>query len=566
MSSANKDTIYIDIDDEITSIIEKVQNSPQKIVALVLPKRATMLQSIVNLKLLKRTGENSKKNLVLITSEAGLLPLAGAVGLHVAKTLQSKPEIPSPPKTGGEDEETIEDASDVDLDPNEPIGKLAGLSADEKDTEETIEMDDMEEEAPVTAKTKPKAKKKDRKLKVPDFNKFRTRLFLGIAGFILLIFLWYVAAYVMPSAHITIQTDTASINSDIQFTARPGLAESDLAQSIIPAAKEEIEKIETEKVPATGQKDVGKKSSGEVTLKLTNCSVSSVTIPSGTALTTSNLTFITKESATLQSVVVGPNCSNNSFPNISSKTVDVEAQNPGEQYNIGPATYSLPGQSNVSGQGTSMSGGTSQIIKIVLQEDVDGAKTKIQERVLEAAKTELTSKLQDTGFKPLSESITTGDAKITTSPNVGSEGTEVTVTAVTKYSLVGIKEEDLKKLIEESVKDDIDTSKQVVLDHGIDGGVFKLLTNESNGDVRFSLQTLVIAGPQLDEDGLKKEIRGKSKSETVETIKNRPGIRDVNIDYSPFWVFSTPRKEGKIKITFESLDETNNSDANNDGQ
>ena len=97
MATTAKDTIYIDIDDEITSIIDKVQASKHKIVALVLPKRATTLQSIVNMRLLKRTGEETEKHIVLITSEASLLPLAGIVGMYVAKTLQTKPAIPAAP-------------------------------------------------------------------------------------------------------------------------------------------------------------------------------------------------------------------------------------------------------------------------------------------------------------------------------------------------------------------------------------------------------------------------------------------------------------------------------------
>ena len=68
MADTSKDTIYIDIDDEITSIIEKLQGSQEKIVALVLPKRATVMQSVVNMKLLKRTADESNKKLVLITS------------------------------------------------------------------------------------------------------------------------------------------------------------------------------------------------------------------------------------------------------------------------------------------------------------------------------------------------------------------------------------------------------------------------------------------------------------------------------------------------------------------
>src|SRR3954463_15431332 len=93
----SKEVLYVDVDDEITSIIDKLENSSHKVVALVLPKRAASLQSIVNMKLLARSADSAGKSPVLITSEAALLPLAGAAGLHVAKNLQSKPEIPDAP-------------------------------------------------------------------------------------------------------------------------------------------------------------------------------------------------------------------------------------------------------------------------------------------------------------------------------------------------------------------------------------------------------------------------------------------------------------------------------------
>ena len=116
MADKSKDVIYIDIDDEITSVIDKVRDSDGRIIALVLPKRASVFQSIVNMKLLKRAATESKKRLVLITSEAGLLPLAGAVGLHVAKSLQSKPEIPPSPDMDAatEDVDDVVDAPEGD--------------------------------------------------------------------------------------------------------------------------------------------------------------------------------------------------------------------------------------------------------------------------------------------------------------------------------------------------------------------------------------------------------------------------------------------------------------------
>ena len=56
------------------------------------------------MKILQRTTDDAGKNVVLITSEASLLPLAGAAGLYVAKTLQSKPVVPEAPET---DEQSI---------------------------------------------------------------------------------------------------------------------------------------------------------------------------------------------------------------------------------------------------------------------------------------------------------------------------------------------------------------------------------------------------------------------------------------------------------------------------
>src|SRR5581483_3417042 len=146
----DKDTIYIDIDDEITGIIDKLKDSSGKVVALVLPKRASVFQSIVNMKLLKRAADESKKHLVLITSEAGLLPLAGVAGVHVAKTLTSKPEIPSGPQPVDDSEEMVQETGEepeitADNAGEQPVGTLAGLGAAAAANEvETVELDDDE--------------------------------------------------------------------------------------------------------------------------------------------------------------------------------------------------------------------------------------------------------------------------------------------------------------------------------------------------------------------------------------------------------------------------------------
>ena len=87
----NKDVIYIEPEDDITDILEKIKKTKNKIVALVPPKKAGVLRSAVNIKLIAKTAARSNKTTVLISSDESLMKLAMAANIPVAKTLQSKP-------------------------------------------------------------------------------------------------------------------------------------------------------------------------------------------------------------------------------------------------------------------------------------------------------------------------------------------------------------------------------------------------------------------------------------------------------------------------------------------
>ena len=89
-----KKVVYIEIDDEITSIYEKIRHLKMKNIYLVVPKRAVLFQSIVNLKILKRKAEDLNKNIYIITNDHNGIHLAGKIGLTVYDKLET-PEHPS---------------------------------------------------------------------------------------------------------------------------------------------------------------------------------------------------------------------------------------------------------------------------------------------------------------------------------------------------------------------------------------------------------------------------------------------------------------------------------------
>lgn len=549
MAEATKETIYIDVDDEITSIIEKLQSSKHKIVALVLPKRAAVLQSIVNMKLLKRAATHSKKNIVLITSEAGLLPLAGAVGLHVAKTLSSKPEIPPTPNSA-DDSVDVEDAIDGSVDTSEPKNITSKNSRTKaKAEDEPIDIEASDEEVSGADDESTASDKSDKKLKIPNFEKFRIKLIIGAVAFVCLVIGWYIAYFVVPAAAITIKTDNQAVTVDLPFTASTTIKLLDQEKAIVPAVSKETKKTDTEKVAATGKKNVGDKAKGTVSLQ--NCVKTDgpVTVPAGTTVSNNGNVFVVDIDSSLpaSSFTGGGTCKT------ASKAVPVTAQNAGDQYNLsGGRVFTVSGFNGINGTDSSaMSGGTTKNVTVVSQDDINNAKNKLADKSKDTAKEELKKTLGTENLFPLIETFAFTDPAVTTSPNVGDESSDVSVTSVITYTMLGVKRDDLKALVVTVANKQIDTSKQSISSDGLDKAIFRLNDKGDGKSQKLNVQTEAETGTQLNEDDIKKQVTGKKSGDIQQQIQGYPGVKEVNVKFSPFWVNKAPKKLSKITITVE---------------
>lgn len=560
MAEQQKQTIYIDVDDEITSIVEKVRDAEHKIVALVLPKRMATLQSIVNMKLLKRTADEANKKIVLITSEASLLPLAGAVKLHVAKTLQSKPAIPPPPDVGKAKEivaeDTGEDTDSDEVDKTKSVGELAGgtaVAAAAKDDidEDTIDVDSIDDEpAP-----KDKGKEKKNKLKVPNFDKFRTRLIIAAAGLILLIILMIVANKVLPKAKVVIKTNSVEINANLTITANTDQEELNEEDSLVPATKLETTASSTQQVTASGKKNVGEKASGDVTMSkvINGCSSAAQSVPSGSTITNGVVSFVTTEAANFSVTgFSGGNCT------WTSNSVSVTATSSGSKYNVSPSNFSVSGYSGYSASNSAaFSGGTDKTITVVSQADIDTAKQKASQDS-DDAKNELIAKFKEQNLFGLAPTIKPSKQTVNSSAKVGEEATNVSVTVETEYSMLGVKQEDLEKLINNYAKDQIDIEKQKISDYGLDKATIVINSAKSATNQTMSIQTVATAGASIDTEALKKDMAGKKSGDVKQQVSELPSVEDVTVDYSPFWVTKAPGDPSKIIIEVQNQQASGN--------
>jgi hypothetical protein len=590
MASQGKEVIYIDIDDEITVIIDKVRTAEARIIALVLPKRATVFQSSVNMKLLKRAAAEDKKQLVLITSENNLLPLAGSIGLYVAKDLQSKPEIPTFSDTSAADNaiDTLEEP-DVDEDfdktaaAEQPVGELAGLPGvtvkakpeltplpipRAEETDDTIELDNTPvpaDTAETGGETKKEKKAKDKNLKVPNFNKFRNRLIIAVVILILLIVGWILANIILPKANIIVTTQTSSVNSNLTLTLSTSASTVSQANLTVPAHSQQLQKTNTQTVNTTGQKNNGSPANGYVTVTedtsenfYSGCA-QPATIPAGTSITdtNSNINFIiSPDAATFSPSGVGKGNGNNQCAYTSNK-IPVVAQNPGELNSSLPTSSdsftvndsSVSATANADGNFTD---GTNNIVQIVTQADINNATSKLTAPDTSSIKTELQNDLIQAGYYPISATFSAGTTTTTDSANVGAQANTVSVTQTSPYTMFGVRKSDIQPLLDNYIDSQIDTSKQSIINDGLNQAVFSVLNQSASSD-QVSIQATATIGPNLSIAALKAQVAGKKTGQVESLISSDPGVTNVQVNLSPFWVSSVPTKTSKITIKLQNI-------------
>lgn len=86
----SKKILYVEIDDEITTIYDKLARLKFKNIYLVIPQRAVIFQSAINLKILKRKADDLDKKIFVVTNDPSGFNLAKRVGLEVFDKLEGQ--------------------------------------------------------------------------------------------------------------------------------------------------------------------------------------------------------------------------------------------------------------------------------------------------------------------------------------------------------------------------------------------------------------------------------------------------------------------------------------------
>ena len=594
----NKDVIYIEAEDDITDILAKIKNAKNKIVALVPPKKAGVLRSAVNFKLITKTATKAEKTVVLVSGDESLVRLASAANIPVAKTLQSKPRLPhaDDAEEFGDDEtksdvieaEEPEEASkkievkgdEVEAD-DEPKAKAGSKKATAKKeeaaekatTKAVATKKDKEEDDDVIEEEKPSRKKSNQK--VPNFKKYQKFIIAGVIAVLLLGGFVFWALVIAPAVKISVSISTTpgSISQKVTFTSVEG--NDDVDNGILYVESKSITKTVEGNFEATGQVDKGTKASGTITVirpagDVVSCDEdgSSFSIPSGTTVKIGGKEYVTTAGgsapATDDQIKIskqGKTITCSLMVQVQSGKIPVVAKEVGEAYNIGAATNGTLGintSKKYSVSSSEMTGGTSKIVKIVSDKDLADAEAGLDMSIDNDARDELTDEFGE-DYLLISSSFSSDNGKVTTSPAVNEEvgdGVTPKIVKEVKFTIFAVKREDvdryLKKLAEAELGGD-DT--QMVHDTGIDKAFVDTFKDTGNGTYSGKLKSTYRTGPKITEEDVLNKVKGKRLGEVQTMIKSMKGVKEVKVKSSYFWVVSVPEDPNKISIELTSADE-----------
>lgn len=595
----NKDVIYIEPEDDITDILANIKDAKNKIVALVPPKKAGVLQSAVNFKLIAKTANNHEKTVVLITSDESLLALADKVKMPTAKSLQSKPKLPhsDDSKEFGDDdvdEEISEDESEPEEEPEpEPeekpkktgakTKKAAEIAAAEtaKDVDMELDAKDVEpEDDDKKDKKDKKAEKKEKNTKVPNFKKYRKYIILFLILFVAIFGFGYWATQIAPRAKISVKVKTVGSNFSETVRFVTDETKSDPENGVFFAEEKTTSKKVSSDFEATGEVDKGTKASGTIVVTrpkddpvdcFDESGVSSFSIPANTIVTISGKQYLVTEGG---SVNVKINDKSNVYGvgiglhqkcylknSISSGKIAIVAKEVGDSYNIAAATSGITMNINTSKKysvtSSAMTGGSSKIVKVVSQEDVEKASNDLSGEADKEAREELASQFSSE-YILIGNSFAVTSTNTTTSPSLNEEvgeGVTPKIVRETKYVIYAVKKSEVDTYIhtiaETKIKGD-DTqmvySTGVAINEGDDDKAFFESYKNDNGNMTAKLKSTIKTGPRITEDMVKEVSLGVKIGKVQSNLRSYKGVSEAYVETSYFWVTRVPDDDNKVEI------------------
>lgn len=561
---SKKKILFVQLDEELTAIFLRIEKNPYKEIYLVVPKRAALLQSIVNLKILKQKFLELGKELAIITNDLNGMKLAHQAEIRVFDHWnideESKEKVEKNPETAL--------LKPIPATQNEVEDELPSRLPKKKSSIFEVVRNIKGKEKGFSLRTYLADIKRNRMERKPlslYLTPGKKRWIFGLltSSAVLFFFIAYVA---LPGATILIEPASNVLSKAVNITLEPNPSDPRSLKSY----EIETEVRTTITHPATGLiTDDSSNASGNLTI----INISGIDRPLVKATrfqTEDGIVFRLQEEVTVPAGT--PESPGTLVVYVLADALDANGVAVGERGNISASTFFLPGlledtrDKLYAESYDAMTGGETVSRVRITEEDLIAAQLKLENelkgRVVPALRKDALAQSNTLGIdiKLLedSDALIYGPALIELPYNlIGVEQESFEVTGSMTLTGVAYNHQDLFSILKgemvsaqtpgkQLISVEEDTISLQVLEGDSATATFKI-TAQIQGIEEYEIDPDLEGGNALAEK-IKEHIAGKTVEEAEAYIQNLPEVNSVEISVWPVWSPTIPNLSENIKI------------------
>ncbi len=373
-----------------------------------------------------------------------------------------------------------------------------------------------------------------------------------LIGSAIVVVLLSIYAYIkLPKADIEIWPKTDTLTLQEKITADKSANSLDLLNNVIPAQYMEVQNNGAQQFPATGSASNDGKATGTVKVYNKIDSLTAFTLVKGTHfLSDSGKYFVT-----LAKVVIPAAQNKNGKLIAASVDAQVQAEESGADYNIGPSKFSVPKLYGTSyyysvyaESNSSMTGGYTGRVKKVTSDDIQTAKDILTKKLLTDAQNSLRGKLAADDVLldgAMANNIvdTSSDVKPDAIADTFNES------ATVKISALVFKKQDIEKLVKNNIllqlsKDNNFLEKSLSITYNL------VSLDIKGGKLALNLQSSVKTYYQINTNDLVYSFSTKSGDQIKQIVDQMYNgkVSELKVNFWPFWVHKAPEDKSRIKV------------------
>ncbi|MDP3953990.1 MAG: hypothetical protein Q8Q06_01055 [bacterium] len=386
-------------------------------------------------------------------------------------------------------------------------------------------------------------KKSGKERNIHPFGSGKNFKKIMIPGIVILAVVMITVFYItFGNAKIIITPQGNELNIKFDVTASTKSSSIDYSTDTIPGQQFSDTKKLTSDFKATGQKEVAQKARGKIIIYNTT-SAPQIFVATTRFESPAGLIFRIPKSITIPAATgQGP----------GSIESELFADKAGDEYNIGPARFTIPGLEGspkftefYAQSQESMTGGIIGPSSTVTEQDLTDAQVKLSDQLQKELGDTLRSKAGDL---TTAGNIAFDIGEPETNFKLGDATGSFTMSVTGSAKVIAFREDDITKIIE---KNKLGNNPMEILPSKTKIDYANTSISEAGDIANFSVSAIVTAISTIDKEAILSDIIGLKESEVRTYFEKFDEIEKAKITLSPFWIREIPVDTAKVEIIIE---------------